>query len=354
MNINLIEKLYKTKYYVYEHYLDDKLFYIGKGTEKRALDYLNRSELWKAKVDKREADVKIKIIAHFYDNLYAEAFEKMHIQNKIEEGQDLINIMYNKNFNGDFVSYQDFRDSFKLSNVEPNLKYKSHIVNKINNVAQLEFSFIEFKKQYLNKAKGLVYTNNIDSIKTIEAMLKNQGFNPLTIWSTYNEQNLLTKKQIIARYELIRNGKIPEPYDFLVFNNSLFNQLNLKDDSIEFVAINTKSEKIQQYIRALVKKDIHMLTCRVAREKEVDLIIDLPKMYINKWLTSNIKDELCFQLNIINASGKVSKWGAVNKLLLAQNYEIKNSVKTIDGKRTRVSKITYKQTNVIQFKRYRI
>ena len=86
-----------------------------------------------------------------------------------------------------------------------------------------------------------------------------------------------------------------------------------------------------------------MLTCRVAREKEVDLIIDLPKMYIDKWLTSNMKDELCFQLNIINASGKVSKWGAISKLMIAQNYEIENSVKTIDGKRTRVSKITIKK-----------
>lgn len=78
MNKDIIDKLYKSEYYVYEHYLDGELFYIGKGTKDRAINFLNRSEIWKDKVNKRESDIEIKIIAHFYDNVYAEAFEKMH------------------------------------------------------------------------------------------------------------------------------------------------------------------------------------------------------------------------------------------------------------------------------------
>lgn len=86
------------KYYIYEHYLDNKLFYIGKGSGGRAFDLLSRSHLWKTKVLGRESEVEIKIIAGFHDNGHAESFEKLHIHNTSESkmGYRLTNITHNK------------------------------------------------------------------------------------------------------------------------------------------------------------------------------------------------------------------------------------------------------------------
>ena len=117
MTKNFIDKLYKSNYYIYEHYLDGKLFYIGKGNGKRAIDFSQRSEMWKTKVNKRETDIEVKIIAHFYDNVYAKAFEKMHIRNAIESNIELVNIIYNENLkDNNFVSYDNFKRSYATRN----------------------------------------------------------------------------------------------------------------------------------------------------------------------------------------------------------------------------------------------
>ena len=57
--MDLTEKLHKSKYYVYEHYLDDKLFYIGKGTGNRCFNFKSRSNMWKEKTKNRTNEIKL-------------------------------------------------------------------------------------------------------------------------------------------------------------------------------------------------------------------------------------------------------------------------------------------------------
>lgn len=327
MNKDIIDKLHKSKYYIYEHYLDGKLFYIGKGTKERAINFSNRSKAWKIKVNNRETDIEIKVIAHFYDNLYAEAFEKMHIQNAIKANIELVNIVYNDNF----ISYNDFKISSTIKNADTNFEYKSKHIKRINNAKQLELIIIDFKNNYVNKTKGIIYSENIKSMKTIEIILKAQGFNPLSIWSINNEDNILTKEQVKSKSELIATGKIPEPYDFLIFNQSLFNQLYLKDDSIEFIAINLITEEVHQYVRTLVKKDIDVFVYRT--KEEVFIKIDLDEKYLNKSLTADMKSEICLKLNIVNSYRRIEKWTTISKRLKQQGYFIKDKHETINGKK---------------------
>lgn len=47
-------KIKDANYYVYEHYLDNKLFYIGKGSGKRCFHYRDRSKRWNKVVGGRE------------------------------------------------------------------------------------------------------------------------------------------------------------------------------------------------------------------------------------------------------------------------------------------------------------
>lgn len=337
MNTNIIEKLFKSEYYIYEHYLDGKLFYIGKGSGRRAIDFSHRSEIWKAKVNKRESAIEVKIIAYFHDELYARAFEKMHIRNLIESNIELVNIVYNDIF----VSYGDFKQSFARRNIGSSFQYKSNSTKTINNIKQLEPIIVNFKAKFSNKAKGLIYSENIESMKVIEEMLKAQGFNSLLIWSMDNRDNTLTKEQIKAKNKLIDTGKIPEPYDFLVFNKSLFNILDLEDESIEMIIVNISSKEIHKYVRTLVKKDVDLLIYR-NREKLVDLNVpELPSQYLETPLTSEMKDIMCQEMNIIGNKGLPVGWRTLKKLLIEnKKYNVEETYSMIDNKKTRVTIIT--------------
>jgi len=75
MRLSSLYQLYRERYYVYEHYIDGNLFYIGKGQGGRAVDFLARNDDWKKVVDGRYGDVEVKIIKGFENEYEALSFE---------------------------------------------------------------------------------------------------------------------------------------------------------------------------------------------------------------------------------------------------------------------------------------
>lgn len=193
--------------------------------------------------------------------------------------------------------------------------------------------------------KCLAYNRTISGQKKIEEIAKEEGFVPISIWSINNESEeyKMNEEQLKVRKHLLKYGELPTPYNFLIINSAMQEGWNLYDPKVKLAIINTTNET--QFTQALgrYRGDLDVLVYRVAREQPTDVLINLPERYLNRLLTSGLKEELCFQLNIINSAGTVSKWGAVSKLLVAQGYQIKNSIRTVDGKRVRVSEVTIKK-----------
>ena len=94
--MDILQKIYENNYYVYEHYLDDELFYIGKGKGKRCLDLESRTRRWKAKVNGRENDVVVKIIETFKTEEEALMFERRRII-QFSKTCQLTNFVFNNN-----------------------------------------------------------------------------------------------------------------------------------------------------------------------------------------------------------------------------------------------------------------
>lgn len=75
MRLSSLYQLYRKRHYVYEHYIDGDLIYIGKGQGGRAVDFWGRNDEWIRRVDGRYEDVKVKIVKGFEDESEAFALE---------------------------------------------------------------------------------------------------------------------------------------------------------------------------------------------------------------------------------------------------------------------------------------
>lgn len=53
-----------------------------------------------------------------------------------------------------------------------------------------------------------------------------------------------------------------------------------------------------------------------------------------------LKTELCKEINLIDACGRLMKWTSIKTLLRKNQYEIKDVQRVIEGKKTKVSIIT--------------
>ena len=71
----MAKELDKNKYYVYEHWLDNKCFYVGSGNYKRPF-WFYRQEAWHDHVGDRKDEIDVKIIQAFETRLEAYDFEK--------------------------------------------------------------------------------------------------------------------------------------------------------------------------------------------------------------------------------------------------------------------------------------
>ena len=227
----------------------------------------------------------------------------------------------------------------------PNIKkYMALSEYKINHVEQIRPHLKARREsfEYFGH-KVLCYTKTIAGQKRIAEIAKEEGYTPLTLWSINSESGLkLSEEQLKAREHLLIHGKIPEPYDFLIINSAMQEGWNLVDSKVKLAIMNTTNETERTQALGRLRKDVDILIFRTEDKEELTVDIVVPEKYLNRFLTSEHKNKLCKELNIVNTSGSVASWRTLKKLITNEGtgYKIQDTFKTIDGKRTRVSVIS--------------
>ena len=287
---------------------------------------------------------------------YGKSWELIHAIQYLFEKQEGKKIFY---FTATDESLILLKDKYKMIMSEikifdyrdyPNIKkYTSLEIEKINHFRQIRNILIErnYKEDFLKYGyKGLIFTKLINTMKTLEEMLIEEGFTPLVLWSVNNKDNPMSEEQLKARDELMKTEKIPKPYNFLIINGAMREGWNLKDNKVQLAIMNTISETDQIQARGRIRSNIAKLIIKDEKELNTDSReIEVKEKFLNRPLDKNDKEELCIDLNIVDNRGILVKWERVKKILINNDYVVDDKTITIKKKRTRISVVSIEDEN---------
>lgn len=320
--MNELYQIDESYYYVYEHWLNGQVIYVGKGKNSRAVE-LQRNNYWKETVKDDFFKLKVVIKAYFKDEKDALDYEKSLIHKHLKNNQPLTNIEY--------------------GNIEPGFGCETKNTKKEVNIKIMnEMSF--FKESEVTK---IIEKNIKDNGKII---LFSSGFNRSLIHSVKRINNVKLLELSISEAKntksktcFIEKGVVPEPYNVIIFPTEIISlsRLEVVDEKVKSIIINDKFidesivlQKINKDLEFLyLKKDL-----KVAMNKTIKP--EIVKKYLNRQLTTPDKNDLCNELAILTSRGNVRKWPSIKAFSIKAGYEVEDKVTTIDGKTTRVSIIT--------------
>ena len=225
-------------------------------------------------------------------------------------------------------------------------KYVSNSTYYITHIAQLR-EHLRAKKESFDYYgyKSLAFTRLISEQKKIEEIAKEEGFKPIVLWSINNTEFKMSEEQLNVRKAILNTGLIPEPYNLLIINGAMQEGWNLYDDKVTLAILDTVD--ITEQVQALgrIRKDIDLVIKRTKDESLIVKEIKVPESYLNKYLTTSDKNDLCEELNIINDRGTLKRWVSIKGILKELGYKIEEESIRVDGKQMRVSTIIAPEEN---------
>lgn len=345
-------------YYVYEHHLDEEIIYVGKGKGMRA--YTNgRNEYWDLRVGNRINEVEVNIVGYFEKEEDAFFFERLLIRKRVSEGYNLCNIIHNGALKKYLSNESKIRKDYSLKEEKSNkideaIRGKVYINKnrsfnmKDSSILSHKFEHIEQTGVYIEslsttlkyseiKTKGFAACKTINSQLRLAEIVRKAGMKPLVLWSPYNRDKPMSKKQLKFQSYVIKTGRIPDEFDFLIIN-SIQKDWNIKDSRIKLVIINTIEKTEVANVLSSIFFNPDTLVYRSAIGNS-DYYVNFPDEFLNTLLSAEDKRNLIEELNIRNNKGNLIGWGKMKKILTQQGYKIEETRRRIDGKITRLSTV---------------
>ncbi|EOU1755123.1 DEAD/DEAH box helicase family protein [Clostridium perfringens] len=242
----------------------------------------------------------------------------------------------------DIIKFANITNIFDFSN-EPNIKrLKENKVITYTSGKEIKRVITEFKKLTdQKKVKMLIYTDRIKTVNEIVKGCHDVGLKAIGLWSLNNKDNAMSTYQLETLNSVVSKGLIPDELDILVINASLQTGVNIKNNDIDWVLVNSINKVTQIQARSRVRKDIDKLYIKAEETEEfIEKKIILEDKWLNTPLTTVDKNKLCEELGFYDEKDRLLKWSRVSKILLANDYKIKDSTKQIKGKRSRISIIS--------------
>ena len=238
-------------------------------------------------------------------------------------------ITYNKGFK--VPTTYDFSNEPEIKRLRENLVIPYRTNREIKKVIK------DFKKVTTRTGvKMLVYTDRIATVNDIVKTCFNEGVRAVGLWSLNNKENVMSTHQLEVLESVVKDGMIPDNIDILIINASLQTGINIKNNDIDWVLVNSTNKTTQIQARSRVRKDIDRLYLK-SEDSEVSNDIELDEKWLNRPLTSNDKKELSNEIQLYDERGRLIKWKGLSLRLIEQGYKIEDLTKVIEGKRVRIS-----------------
>lgn len=248
----------------------------------------------------------------------------------------------------DIIKLERIPKIFDFSNEPHIMRLKEKRIIAFNTSKDIQGVISQFKLlTEQRKVKMLIYTDRITTVKTIVNNCHEVGLKAVGLWSLNNTENAMSTYQLECLKSVVEDSLIPDDLDILVINASLQTGINIKNNDIDWVLVNSTCKTTQIQSRSRVRKDIdriYIKTHRAVSYKE----IKLEEKWLNTPLTSKDKEKLCDELSIFDERGRLKKWRAISKELLKQGYDLKEVKPRIDGKQVKVTIISKEKVSTFQ------
>ena len=213
----------------------------------------------------------------------------------------------------------------------------------INNISQIQFALKEYEESFRYRGmKCLIYTKQIGDMNSIAEMCEKNNLNPICIWST-NATVSMTDEQIRVREYLLKHGELAEPYNVLIINRATETGVNIYDEHMNLVIVNTINITEQIQARGRVRHDVDLLVVKTKYKEQVGFKFIIDEVYLNKAMTKKEVEENIIKTHSIR--DEKSRLYSVNKLSKAlelSGYKMETKRQTINGNKITVYTITKK------------
>lgn len=191
-------------------------------------------------------------------------------------------------------------------------------VDKVEHYTNLDYLITQLD----TRKTGLCYVSHVTDMKKLEAKAREQGFNPISIWSIRNTDHIMTEEQLAARDSILKDFTIPPQYNFLIINAASETSLKIKSP-VDFVIVHSYIHDTQVQVRGRVNRDISTIYIPI----DDFTAINVPEMFLNTFLTKSDTDKLCEIINYKNSKGRLYKWPTVSSRLQQIGYIVERAYK---------------------------
>ena len=213
-------------------------------------------------------------------------------------------------------------------------RYIDKVKLYINNISQIKFYLQQSWEGFMfGGMKAGIYTRQIRDMQSIEKMCIDLGLTPICIWSRNNEKYSLNEEQIDFMDELLKTGKIKEPYNVFIFNKSSETGINITDDDVDLCIVNSISQTEQIQARGRFRKDLNLIVVKTKEKALPPMTVTLDEKYLLKWIPVKEIHELIKELNLTNGKGKKIGLNPFVKILNESNYVVIKQRKSIKNVR---------------------
>lgn len=210
-------------------------------------------------------------------------------------------------------------------------RYIDKVKLYINNISQIKFYLQQSLDGFMyGGMKAGIYTRQITDMKRIENMCIDLGLHPICVWSRNNEKYPLNEEQIDFMDELLKTGKIKEPYNVFIFNKSSETGINITDENVDLCIVNSTNITEQIQSRGRFRKDLNLIIVKTKERALPPMTITLDEKYLNKWIIVNDIQEIIKELNLVNEKGNKIGLSTFVKILEESHYKAIKKRKTVN------------------------
>ena len=245
------------------------------------------------------------------------------------------------------TEYSFFLNNFKVwdfSKVKEIKRYTNKRRAYISSMYQIKFVLEEYKEAFMyNNWKCLIYTPKVTDMHKIEEIVIEKGLNPILIWSTSRTEEPMNNEQLITNAQLIETGYLREPYNVLIINRATETGVNIYDEDMNLVIVNTVNVTQQIQVRGRVRHDIDLIVLKDKDMTKVAKTIIIPPELLDIQLSKQTLEQFIKDYGLKDTNKE--QYITVNKFLslIKQGYEVTKKKIRIDGKQVMSYKIQLKR-----------